>query len=608
MSSPAANMKKKSAVAPCKTMRGHTSPVFGVAPLPSGQRIITCSGDGSLRLWDLESGAQIGDKWRDGRDEAAVRTMALSSNGKTIASGSQDGTVRLWDVETGKVVIKWKGHTDLVMSVCWSPNGERVVSGGWDGTARVWDVKSGEPVEGLNPIKTGHRHVYAVSYSPEATMIATGGYYENGIDMWDAKTGRLLNIIKLDCDWPVWSLAWTSDEEKLIAGLGNGSIRIFDTATLDLITDLSEGHTRPVYSITLFPNDCLLASTSWDGTALLWDLDTNLQVGPPLQHEGPVECAAFSADGKLLSTACHDKNAYVWDIHAVLSAAGSEDLLSIPDNAPKVEPKQKLYASSSSSSIEHISPSNSSQDIENKSFLEADATRDFDHLGDAEELPPGFFDSAQANAHSSATPGAHPNLSALLGRFSSLLHCSPPNEAIESQQPPVHSESRSHVLLSRLSSFLRSPPNTGTDEISELPQPPILSRLHSQVLLAHLSSFLPRSQPHTDKATEPQQSQTPSGSRPGALIGRLSSLFRSPLDADEVIEVQHCPGPTTSSHCSPCVIEVAPMRDREVLFVARRPETVSEKAKRIKNPKPWVRVVLFLCCVSPGTDDAPRST
>jgi hypothetical protein len=40
----------------------------------------------------------------------------------------------------------------------------------------------------------------------------------------------------------------------------------------------------------------------------------------------------------------------------------------------------------------------------------------------------------------------------------------------------------------------------------------------------------------------------------------------------------------------------------QVIFVAHRPETASEMAKHIKNPKPWVRVVLFLCCVSPGTD------
>jgi WD40 repeat protein len=330
MSPPPLEMKKTSAVTPRKTMRGHTGYIFGVVHLPGRQRIITCSKDGSLRLWELENGAQIGDEWRDEGDKAEFRTIALSPNGKTLASGSNDGTVRLWDVETGKVVVKWKGHSDIVMSVCWSRNGERVVSGSQDGTARVWDVKSGEPVQGLNPIKTGHRNVYVVSYSPKAKMIATGGPKESGIKIWDAKTGKLLSTIEQD--WAVCSLAWISDEKKLIAGTGNGLIKIFNTATWQQIVVL-EGHTITVYSLTLFPNDRLLASTSWDYTARLWNLDTNLQVGPPLRHKKDVRCSALSADGKLLSTGCDDKNAYVWDILAILKAAGLEGLLGVSLNA-----------------------------------------------------------------------------------------------------------------------------------------------------------------------------------------------------------------------------------------------------------------------------------
>jgi WD40 repeat protein len=69
-------------------------------------------------------------------------------------------------------------------------------------------------------------------------------------------------------------------------------------------------------------------------TARLWNLDTNLQIGPPLQHENFVWHAAFSADGKLLSTACYDNNAYVWDTQTILDTAGIEDLLGVSVNAP----------------------------------------------------------------------------------------------------------------------------------------------------------------------------------------------------------------------------------------------------------------------------------
>jgi WD40 repeat protein len=81
-----------------QVMQGHSRGVRSVVHLPGGRRIISCSDDGSLRLWDLESGAQIGNDWRDMGDETEVFMAALSPNGNIIASGHSDGMVRLWDV------------------------------------------------------------------------------------------------------------------------------------------------------------------------------------------------------------------------------------------------------------------------------------------------------------------------------------------------------------------------------------------------------------------------------------------------------------------------------------------------------------------------------
>jgi WD40 repeat protein len=124
------------------------------------------------------------------------------------------------------------------------------VSGSYDGTARVWDVKSGEAVQGLNPIKTGHEAaaVYAVSYSPEAKMIAMGGYNEHGIQIWDAKSGELLpTVIEIEHKGSISSLTWTSDEKKLIAGsIDNlNLIMIFGTATWQCMAVL-RGHSSAV--------------------------------------------------------------------------------------------------------------------------------------------------------------------------------------------------------------------------------------------------------------------------------------------------------------------------------------------------------------------------
>jgi len=234
--------------------------------------------------------------------------------------------MRLWDIETKKAIAKWTGQTDWVNSVCWSADGKCVASGSDDGTMQVWNVESGEI--NLGPIKTGHKQVLVVAYSPDVSKIATGGSYEDAIKTWDARTGELLTTLRQDSS--VGSLAWTSDQKKLMAGIENGLIRIFDAITWEQIAIL-EGHKSQVIAILLFHNDRLLASGSWDNTAHLWNLDTNLPLGPPLRHRHWVRGVTLSIDGKFLATACKDKNTYVWDIHDILNDAGLEDLLSIPN-------------------------------------------------------------------------------------------------------------------------------------------------------------------------------------------------------------------------------------------------------------------------------------
>ncbi|KIK32280.1 hypothetical protein CY34DRAFT_814358, partial [Suillus luteus UH-Slu-Lm8-n1] len=526
---------KTPAIAPSQTMRGHTGWVNGVAHLPDGRLIITCSSDGSLRLWDLKSGTQIGKDWRDEND--GVFSMALSPTGERVASGCNDGKVRLWDVETRKVICKLTGHTRVVWALCWSVDGERVASGSWDGTARVWDVKRGR---NILTIKTGHHWVWAVTYSPDSSKLATGGNEDDAVKIWDAKTGELLNTLKHN--YIVLSLAWTSDGKKLISGSFD-PIRIFDTATWQQIGVL-DGHTNSVTAISLSPNNCLLASASWDNTACLWNLDTNLPVGPPLHHEDGLRSAALSQDGKLLVTTCKNKNAYAWDVRSILEEAGLEDLLpTVPNIAPK--DTQKQIAPQDDSGTRRTPRSS----LSDKSFLEGDATGCPDQFGSVDDLRPGFFAGIEANVDSSAMGGSHPHpsVNAFLTRLSSLLHRFRPDngESTELPQPSRPSAFHIHELLARLSSLIHSSPSEN-DAPDELQQP---SRVDPRVLLARLSSFLHRSRLNTDEEVEPHPT-TPSSSRPDALISRLTSLFRSQPHDNEEIELTQRPS-------GPRVVEVA---------------------------------------------------
>jgi WD40 repeat protein len=56
--------------------------------------------DLTIRIWDIATAKQIGEPLLGHSD--TVLSVSYSPDGKSIASGSFDGTIRLWNPQTGK--------------------------------------------------------------------------------------------------------------------------------------------------------------------------------------------------------------------------------------------------------------------------------------------------------------------------------------------------------------------------------------------------------------------------------------------------------------------------------------------------------------------------
>ena len=98
----------------------------------STRGVVATAGSAGVRVWSTEGAME----W-EATTEAPVFGVAFDGEGSLLAAAVGNGTARVWDAETGADVSVLTGHENEVVSVSLNPDGRFLISSAFDGTART---------------------------------------------------------------------------------------------------------------------------------------------------------------------------------------------------------------------------------------------------------------------------------------------------------------------------------------------------------------------------------------------------------------------------------------------------------------------------------------
>ena len=286
-------------------LAGHTSMVNAVALHPDGRRAVSASADSTLRVWDLETGASL---LVLAGHTGGVNALALHPDGRRVVSASWDKTLRVWDLTTGACLQVLAGHTSVVTAVALGRDGRQLVSASYDGTLRVWDLVTRACLKVL----AGHTSVVtAVVLHPDGWRVVSASW-DNTLRVWNLMTGACLQILAGHTDG-VPAVALHPDGRRVISASWDGTLRVWELAT-GVCLQVLAGHTREVTAVTLDSDGHRVISTSKDGTLQVWELKTGARLQKLSGHTSAVTAVALHPDGQRAISASLDSTLRVWNL------------------------------------------------------------------------------------------------------------------------------------------------------------------------------------------------------------------------------------------------------------------------------------------------------
>ena len=296
-----------------KLQKGHTDKINEILFTPSGTRLVSCSDDKTIKIWDVKSGKEL--RTLAGHQDK-VLSIALNKNGTTIFSGGtkKEKKVIFWNSTTGEKSGELGGCEGGVSSIQFSPFGNRIAiletMSGFQTRVSIWDEALSSKRFDLK--LPGDFYAQTIAFHPGNNQLVVGGKYlkkakDKNVFIFDTTTGQELQQVK-GTSSSITQLYYSRRGSRL-AVVGT-NIQIYGTTgeyALQATIPVNGSHAM------FYDNDRKLIFSK--GNDLYkWDLNSNVQLDKVVNgHKKSIGAVSITLDEKYFVTAANDNNINFFD-------------------------------------------------------------------------------------------------------------------------------------------------------------------------------------------------------------------------------------------------------------------------------------------------------
>jgi eukaryotic-like serine/threonine-protein kinase len=313
---------------------------------PDGRTLITGGSGGSVCFWDaFASNREPTHAWTrisfgigsaadleapsyapGALDPRVVRRsgFAFAPDSRTFITPEYSGSLVLWDARSLRITTNLPALGSNHWCVASSPDGRWLAVANASETITVWDWAARRavtnvafPFEWFGNLGFSHSGSYLLASMHHNDYSVSAGIWRTGT--WEAVTLTGSQFRGL------WSLALSSDDRFLGTGYVNGAVKVFRFPSLQLHITFTN-HNGAVRGVHFSPDGRRLISTSFDGSARIWDLASRRELAALRGHFHNIMGSALTPDGRRLATGGISTREAVklWDL------AAHRELLSLP--------------------------------------------------------------------------------------------------------------------------------------------------------------------------------------------------------------------------------------------------------------------------------------